>query len=84
MLKKFVIGVTIAGMLSAPSFAQKYIPELGSGNQVQGVGGPPVTADTPAYKCPSGEAYCSGRKATTGQGVRHKKAHRARSEQKND
>ena len=84
MLRKFVIGVVIAGLLATPALAQKYIPELGSGNQVQGVGGAPVNPDTPAYTCKSGEAYCSHHRSTTGQGVRHKKPHRSTSQQKND
>jgi hypothetical protein len=45
------VAVTIAAFTCAvvPAAAQKYAPEVGSGNLVQGPGGPPVTADTPAY-----------------------------------
>jgi hypothetical protein len=38
------VGISLVAM---PAVAQKYVPENGSGNLVQGPGGPPVTPDTP-------------------------------------
>ena len=61
MLKHLLIG-TVAMVLLAtaggPALAQKYDPEIGSGNVVKGPGGAPVTPDTAPYVGQrSGEAY---------------------------
>jgi hypothetical protein len=74
MVKTIVLGLVAIGLLASPALAQKYVPEAGSGNLVQGPGGAPVTADTPPYVGQrSGEAYNYDRPATTGQAVRHPK-----------
>jgi hypothetical protein len=61
MLKPLIIGAIAIVLLvirGIPAAAQKYVPEAGSGNLVQGPGGPPVTPDTPAYIGQrNGEAY---------------------------
>ncbi len=72
MWKQIVIGAAAAGLLAAPALAQRYDPDLGSGNIVQGPGGPPVTADTPPYVGQrSGQAYDYDRPSTTGRRVIH-------------
>ena len=74
MLGKIALGVAIVSLFVTPALAQKYVPEAGSGNLVQGPGGAPVTADTLPYVGQrSGEAYNYDRPATTGQAVRHPK-----------
>lgn len=82
MLKYLTITAAVVAALTMPAFAQKYVPSAGSGNLVQGPGGPPVTPNTPAYVGQkNGEAYNYGR-STTGQSmghvVRHTKRHRIR------
>ncbi len=58
MLKRIVIGLMAVGLLAAPALAQRYDPDAGSGNIVQGPGGAPVTASTPPYVGQrSGRAY---------------------------
>jgi hypothetical protein len=58
MLKPVVISLAAIGLLATPAIAQKYDPDAGSGNIVQGPGGAPVTADTPPYVGQrSGQAY---------------------------
>ena len=58
MLKQAVIGLAAIGLLATPALAQRYDPDVGSGNIVQGPGGAPVTADTPPYVGQqSGQAY---------------------------
>jgi hypothetical protein len=58
MLKAVVIGLAAIGLLATPALAQRYDPDAGSGNIVQGPGGAPVTADTPPYVGQrSGQAY---------------------------
>jgi hypothetical protein len=58
MLKRLVIAAGVVSLLSVPALAQQYVPSAGSGNLVQGPGGPPVTANTPAYIGQrNGEAY---------------------------
>lgn len=74
MLKKITLGLAVVGLLATPALAQKYVPEAGSGNLVQGPGGAPVTPDTPAYVGQkSGEAYNYDKHSTTGQAVHHQK-----------
>ena len=73
MLKHITIGIAVLAALATPALAQKYVPEAGSGNLVQGPGGPPVTPDTPAYVGQkNGEAY-NYHRTTSGQAVRHHK-----------
>ena len=58
MQKLLTIGAAGLALIAMPAVAQQYVPEAGSGNLVQGPGGPPVTPDTPAYVGQSnGEAY---------------------------
>jgi hypothetical protein len=78
MLKPLVIGAAALALLSAPALAQRYDPDAGSGNIVQGPGGAPVTADTPPYVGQrSGRAYDYDRPYTTGMGHhKHKKKRR--------
>ena len=61
MRKVIVNGAVVTALIAisfVPAFAQKYDPAAGSGNLVQGPGGPPVTPDTPAYIGQrNGEAY---------------------------
>jgi hypothetical protein len=58
MQKLLMIGAAGLAFVAMPAFAQQYVPGAGSGNLVQGPGGRPVTADTPAYVGQSnGEAY---------------------------
>jgi hypothetical protein len=85
MLKKIVIGVALAGIFAAPALAQKYVPEAGSGNLVQGPGGAPVTGETPPYVGQrSGEAYNYDKPSTTGQAVRHPKKKTRHIDQQSD
>jgi hypothetical protein len=74
MLKQITIGIAVFAALATPGLAQRYDPGAGSGNLVQGPGGPPVTPNTPAYLGQkNGEAYNYDRhtRATTGQAIRH-------------
>ena len=58
MQKLLMIGAAGLAFFAMPAVAQQYVPGAGSGNLVQGPGGAPVTADTPAYVGQSnGEAY---------------------------
>ncbi|MGH6740366.1 MAG: hypothetical protein ACREDY_15310 [Bradyrhizobium sp.] len=83
MLKHITIGIAVLGALATPALAQQYVPSAGSGNLVQGPGGPPVKPNTPAYVGQkNGEAYNYGR-STTGQGVRHTKRHKTQQHQDN-
>jgi hypothetical protein len=78
MLRYLTITAAVIATLATPALAQKYVPEAGSGNLVQGPGGPPVTPNTPAYVGQkNGEAYNYNR-STTGQSVRHIKRHKVR------
>lgn len=83
MLKYLTIIAAVVAALATPAVGQKYDPAVGSGNLVQGPGGPPVTASTPAYVGQkSGEAYNYDR-STTGQTVRHHKRHKTQHHQDN-
>jgi hypothetical protein len=76
MLKHITIGIAVLAALATPALAQQYVPSAGSGNLVQGPGGPPVTPDSRAYVGQkNGEAYNYNR-STTGQSVRHTKRHK--------
>jgi len=82
MLRYVTITAAVVVALAMPALAQRYDPAAGSGNLVQGPGGPPVTPNTPAYVGQrNGEAYNYDRhtRMTTGQAVhhrRHKTRHR--------
>ncbi len=79
MLKQVIIGLAAIGLLSTPALAQKYDPDAGSGNIVQGPGGAPVTADSPPYVGQhSGQAYDYGYEWSyaTGHKVRHHRRHK--------
>lgn len=52
MLKKLIIGATLAAALSAPALAQSYNPSVGSGNLV-----PPITQAPAASPYAPGHAY---------------------------
>lgn len=85
MYKVIAIGLAAAGLLATPALAQKYVPELGSGNIVQGPGGAPTTGSTPPYVGQSsGEAYNYDKRGTTGQAVRHPKKKKIQHTQPND
>jgi hypothetical protein len=76
MLRYVTITAAVVVALAMPALAQRYDPAAGSGNLVQGPGGPPVTPNTPAYVGQrNGEAYHYDRhtRATTGQAVRHRR-----------
>jgi hypothetical protein len=79
MFKQVVIGLAAIGLLAMPAMAQRYDPEAGSGNIVQGPGGAPVTASTPPYVGQrSGLAYDYDWSYTNRYKVRHHRRHQKR------